>query len=64
MGFTEYEGRSLVAPMEHSPATMYEIAKRARMPHSNAYGVLASLSCKAAVQQMAENPARFAPLDP
>ena len=64
VGFTDYESRALVALIQHSPATVYDIAKRAEVPRSNAYSVLSSLSRKGAVQQVAENPVRYAPLDP
>lgn len=64
VGFTDYESRSIIALMQQSPATVYEIAKRARMPRPNAYAVLESLARKGAVQQVTERPARYAPLDP
>lgn len=64
VGFTDYESRSIIALMQQSPATVYEIAKRAEMPRPNAYAVLDSLSRKGAVQQVTERPARYAPLDP
>ncbi len=64
VGFTEYEGRCLLALMQKSPATVYDIAKRARMPRSNAYGALDNLSRKGAVQMVSENPVSYVPVDP
>ncbi len=64
VGFTEYEGRCLLSLMQKSPATVYDIAKRARMPRSNAYGALDNLSRKGAVQMVSENPVRYVPIDP
>ena len=64
VGFTEYEARCLLALIEDSPATAYDIAKRAGMPRPNVYGALESLARKGAVQPIAKNPARYVPVDP
>lgn len=64
IGFTEYESRSLIALMENSPATAYEVAKLAGLPRANAYSALESLTAKGAIQPVSENPARYVPLEP
>jgi len=64
IGFTEYESRSLIALMENSPATAYEVAKLAGLPRANAYSALESLTSKGAIQPVSENPARYVPLEP
>lgn len=64
IGFTEYEARALLALMNHSPATAYEIGKLAGLPRPNAYNVLDALAQKMAVQPVSQNPVRYVPVAP
>lgn len=64
LGFSEYEARAYLTLYRSQPATAYEVSKLAGLPKANVYAVLDSLTKKAAVQPISENPTRFAALPP
>jgi len=64
LGFTDYEARIYIQLLQISPATAYEISKAAGVPRSNAYSALESLTRKAAVQPVSEDPARYVATEP
>ena len=49
VGFSEYEAKAYIALVTENPSTAYEIAKRAALPTSKIYEVLAKLSERGAV---------------
>jgi sugar-specific transcriptional regulator TrmB len=64
IGFTDYEARIYVQLLRQSPATAYEIAKRAGVPRPNTYQALEALTQRRAVLPVSENPARYIAADP
>jgi sugar-specific transcriptional regulator TrmB len=64
VGFTDYEARIYVQLLRQSPATAYEIAKRAGVPRPNTYQALEALTQRRAVLPVSENPARYVAADP
>lgn len=64
LGMTEWESRAYLALLEEAPATGYGIAKRASIPRSKVYEVLASLASRNVVQVSRGEPQMYAPLPP
>lgn len=64
IGFTDYEARTYIALMQESPATAYQVGKRAALPRANVYAALDNLTKKGAAQPVTENPVRYAPVQP
>jgi len=64
LGFTDYEARAYLALAGASPATAYEVAKLAGLPRANVYSVLRTLELRGAIQQVAQDPVRYAPQRP
>ena len=65
IGFTDYEARIYVQLLQsQSPATAYEIAKRAGVPRANTYQALEALTQRRAVLPVSEEPLRYVAADP
>ncbi|KQX31964.1 TrmB family transcriptional regulator [Variovorax sp. Root434] len=61
LGFTDHEARAYIALTDSpDPVTAYEVAQRSGLPRANAYGVLASLAAKGAIQEVTREPTRYA----
>jgi HTH-type transcriptional regulator, sugar sensing transcriptional regulator len=65
LGFAEYESRSYIALLGKNPATAYEIAKKAAIPTSKIYQVLAKLEGKGIIMIFEEESKKlYIPLTP
>lgn len=65
VGFTENEAKVYIALLTENPLTAYEAAKRAAVPTSKVYAVIARLSERGAVFEITEkDKRRFIPLPP
>jgi sugar-specific transcriptional regulator TrmB len=65
IGFSEYEAKAYIALIIENPSTAYEIAKRAPVPTSKIYEVLAKLSERGAVFEIDDKEKRrYMPLSP
>lgn len=65
IGFSEYEARAYLALLPEYPATAYEVAKRAGLPTSKIYQVLAKLAERGAILEVEDHGKRkVAPLAP
>lgn len=64
LGFTNYEARTYLCLLKHSPATGYEISQQAHVPRSVVYSVLRRLEAKGVVLAVHEKPHRYLPLPP
>lgn len=65
IGFSEYEAKAFIALIIENPSTAYEIAKRAAVPTSKIYEVLAKLSERGAVFEIDDKEKRrYMPLSP
>ena len=64
LGFSKYEAEIYITLLQNYPSTAYEISKLAKLPRSNTYSALDSLTQKKAVQPVSENPIQYAPIRP
>jgi sugar-specific transcriptional regulator TrmB len=63
-GFSGPEARVYIALSGRAGMTGYELARKADMARANAYAAVASLVTRGAIQQVAEQPAKYALGDP
>ncbi|MEA4884192.1 MAG: helix-turn-helix domain-containing protein [Clostridia bacterium] len=62
LGFTEYEAKTYVALLQHSPATGYQISKEAGIPRSMVYEALGRLANRGAIMSLPSgDTTRYAP---
>ncbi len=65
IGFTEYEAKVYLALLRESPATGYQLSKKAGVPRSMVYEALGRLEARGAVLKSTENKATlYRPLPP
>lgn len=65
VGLSEYEAKAYIALIAENPSTAYEVAKRASIPTSKVYEVLAKLCERGAVFEIDDNEKRrYIPLSP
>lgn len=64
LGFCESDARIYIALLEKSPATGYDLARRASVPRSAVYHALDRLLGQGLIQETDRNPARYQPLSP
>lgn len=65
VGFSEYEAKIYIALIMENPSTAYEVAKRAAVPTSKVYEVIARLSERGAVFEIDDKEKRrYIPLSP
>lgn len=64
IGFTGYEAKVYIAALQQGLATGYELSRRSGVPQAKVYEILSRLVSAGALQALASEPVRYAPLPP